>query len=354
MKQFTFISDLTNPKSIEPITGAVSNINKTLLSGIGYSASTLERIDVALTSGSTQSFILKYTKLNSDWLTQRTRDTIGREAAILDEESLSKIWESIHCPYIAYAMEKGQIAMLMNDLSAYLLPDLKEPIDLITEATILNTLASLHAGFWGSIEIKKLAWLGIPKQYLEALGPGEHLTDAFVPPPEKTFESMNKGWEIVFELLPEEIKPIFLHPVEKILERWKDLPTTFLHGDTKLSNMALMPDGRIAAFDWAFAGKGPCSIDLGWYLAINSTRLARSKEDVISLYRTFLESHLHYSIEEKTWIKIVDLAVFTGAKMLLWNKALGYQAGTERGKSEWEWWIQKLKTVVAHSNQLVK
>ncbi len=83
MKQFTYISDLTNPKALETITGAVSSIHKTLLSGIGYSAATLERIDVKLTSGSTQSFILKYIKLSADWLSQRTKDTVGREAAIL-------------------------------------------------------------------------------------------------------------------------------------------------------------------------------------------------------------------------------------------------------------------------------
>ena len=194
MKQFTYISDLTNSKGIETMTGApVSKINKTLLSGIGYSASTLELIDVELTSGSTQRFILKKTALNADWLTQRTKDTVGREAAILDEESLLKIWDSVHCPYMVFAMEKGQIAMLMNDLSEYLLPDVKEPIDLATEATILNTLASLHAGFWKSNEIKKLGWLGVPQQYVDALGPDDHLTDSFAPPPEKVLESMNKG-----------------------------------------------------------------------------------------------------------------------------------------------------------------
>jgi hypothetical protein len=83
MKQFTYISDLTNPKALETITGAASSIHKTLLSGIGYSDATLERIDVKLTSGSTQSFILKYIKLSADWLSQRTKDTVGREAAIL-------------------------------------------------------------------------------------------------------------------------------------------------------------------------------------------------------------------------------------------------------------------------------
>jgi hypothetical protein len=70
MKKFTHVSDLTNPKAIATITGAVSSINKTLLSRIRYSDATLERIDVKLISGSTQSFILKYINLNSDWLSQ--------------------------------------------------------------------------------------------------------------------------------------------------------------------------------------------------------------------------------------------------------------------------------------------
>ena len=54
---------MTNPEAIATITREVSSIQKTLLSGNGYSDATLERIDVKLTSGSTKSFILKYIKL---------------------------------------------------------------------------------------------------------------------------------------------------------------------------------------------------------------------------------------------------------------------------------------------------
>lgn len=117
----------------------------------------------------------------------------------------------------------------------------------------------------------------------------------------------------------------------------------------KVANMALMPDGSIAVFGWAAAGQGPCGIDLGWYIAVNSTRLARSKEEVISTYRRFLESHLKHPIEDKTWMGMVDFAVFTGAKMLLWSKALAYTTGTEKARKEWDWWILKLKIIIAHS-----
>ena len=349
MKRFASISDFTDTKAMEAFTGAISGINKTtLFSGAGFSGAALERIDVETTSGLKHSFMLKHTRLNADWLSLRTNDTIGREAALLDEKRLSKVWESIHCPYLAFAMEEGEIAMLMNDLSEYLFPDVREPIDIKAETTILYTLASLHAAFWESPEIKKINWLGQPNQYLEVLGPGRQAADAFALPPAELLTNINRGWEIAFDILPGDIKSMLLQPAEKILEHWKGLPFTLLHGDTKIANMALMPDGSIAAFDWAFVGRGPCSIDLGWYIAVNATRLARTKEQVISTYRAFLESRLQYAIEEKIWLKMIDLAVFTGAKMLLWSKGIAYATGTEKGKNEWDWWIQKLKMVAGH------
>ena len=107
--------------------------------------------------------------------------------------------------------------------------------------------------------------------------------------------------------------------------------------------MAILSPQKVVIFDWAYVGWGPCGIELGWYLAVNSTRLARSKEELIIAYRHLLESHLKFSIPENTWLRMIDLAIITGTMMLLWNKALAWQSGTQRGKEEWEWWIQKLK-----------
>jgi thiamine kinase-like enzyme len=245
-------------------------------------------------------------------------------------------------------MEDGEIAVLMNDLSPYLFPDVKEPIEPEIEKAILNTLASLHAAFWESSELKKISWLAQPARYLETFSPGIHPTDLFAQPPEKLAATITQGWELALGLLPKDIRSVFLQPSEKILKHWESLPATLLHGDVKIANMAHMPGGRIAAFDWAFAGHGPCSIDLGWYISVNSSRLAQSKEEVIATYRAFLEDYLPHPIDEKTWKEIVDLAVFTGARMLLWNKALGYNAGTEKGIKEWDWWLQNLEIVTKH------
>jgi thiamine kinase-like enzyme len=346
MKRFDSTPALTNPELLCELTGPIEEINKTLLSAVGFSGSVLERVKVKLKSGITRNFILKSTRIEADWLSQRAKDQVGREAALLSESCLSGIWNIIHCPYVAFASENGEIGLLMDDFTDYLFPDVREPVDIKSEDLILDTIASLHASFWNSSEIKKTKWLMNPCNYLEVLAPGEHKSDKYAPPPDKIRNSMREGWNIAMQLLPAEIKNILVKPAKEIFEPWKDLPVTLLHGDAKIANMAIMPAGKVVVFDWTYVGCGPCGIELGWYLAVNSTRLARTKEDIISKYRSYLELHLKFSINEKTWSKITELAIMTGTMMMLWNKALGYHAGTQRGRDEWEWWVAHLKIIL--------
>jgi len=349
MVRFAIVSDLSNPEVLCKLTGPIVKINKTLLSAVGFSGSILERIEVKLLSGIVRNFILKYTNLKADWLSQRAKDQVGREAALLSEHCLSGIWNIIHCPYIAFASENDQIGLLMDDFTNYLFPDIREPINIKSEDLILETIASFHASFWESPEVKKINWLVLPHTYLEVLGPGQHESDNIAPPPDKLKKSMQEGWNIAFELLPFEIINILKKPANELFEHWKDLPITLLHGDAKIANMAILPTGKIAVFDWTYVGCGPCGIELGWYLAVNSTRLSRTKEDVLDKYRSFLESSLKFSVHEKIWSKMTELAIITGTMMMLWNKALGYKSGTQRGKDEWEWWVVQLKTVALNN-----
>jgi Phosphotransferase enzyme family len=348
MMRFDTISDLTNPQLLCRITGPVTRINKTLLSAVGFSGSVLEKVEVNLQSGIIRKFVLKYTRLKVDWLSQRARDQVGREAALLNESGLSGIWKSIHCPYTAFAIENGEIGLLMDDFSAFLFPDIREPIDIKSEDLILDAIASLHASFWESSAIRKTQWLMQPRNYLEVLGPYEHESDNVAAPPDKLRNSMLEGWNIALRLLPVDIKNILKKPAYEIFEHWNDLPVTLLHGDAKIANMAILPNQKLVMFDWTYVGWGPCGIELGWYLAVNSTRLARTKENLIKKYRSCLESHLKFRVREKTWLKMTDFAVITGTMMMLWNKALGYQAGTKRGKDEWDWWVGRLKTIISN------
>ena len=66
---------------------------------------------------------------------------------------------------------------------------------------------------------------------------------------------------------------------------------TFLHGDWKMGNLGMHPDGRTILIDWAYPGSGPVLWDLAWYLALNCARLPMSKEATIDALRAALERH---------------------------------------------------------------
>ena len=177
---------------------------------------------------------------------------------------------------------------------------------------------------------------------------GIHEQDEFCPPPETIRENMKLGWELALENIPRSISNQLTGPPDQLMESWSDLPVTLLHGDLKIANMAILPPGHLVLFDWPMIGCAPCAIELGWYLSVNATRLARSKENVLLKYRSYLQTHLGYSLDNKLWERMTDLAIFSGARMMLWSKALGLKSGTQKGREEWEWWIENLQLATAN------
>jgi aminoglycoside phosphotransferase (APT) family kinase protein len=126
---------------------------------------------------------------------------------------------------------------------------------------------------------------------------------------------------------------------------WADVPWTLLHGDVKVANFAIVGDGRVTAFDWAMVGTGPCTIDVGWYLAVNATRLTRSKEEILRKYRLLLEFALGHGLSDPLWSRLEAAAVVSGARMLLWSKTLALELGRPGAADEWNWWVSRLVAI---------
>jgi aminoglycoside phosphotransferase (APT) family kinase protein len=124
------------------------------------------------------------------------------------------------------------------------------------------------------------------------------------------------------------------------------LPRTLVHGDAKVANFAILPGGRVSAFDWAIAGAGPCTIDIGWYLAVNASRLTGTKDQLLDRYRGFLEDARGEPLDQPTWSRLEEVAVTCGARMLLWSKALALDAGRPGADAEWAWWARRLDGTV--------
>ena len=211
------------------------------------------------------------------------------------------------------------------------------------EDALLAALAALHARYWES-DVLRLPWLAAPAVRFALLGPMASTEEARWPEPGGFFDDVRRGWEMAFSRLPPHVKDLLDRPASVLAADCAGLPWTLLHGDAKVANFALLPGRRVAAFDWQLLGVGPATLDLGWYLAVNSGRLARPKEHVITRYRDLLESHLTRPLANLLWERMVSIGVMSGALMLLWAKALSLQEpGSPRAAEEWNWWVTQLR-----------
>jgi hypothetical protein len=325
----------------------VAAVERSRLASIGFGGSIHELLEVRLGDCS-RRLVLKRTALAEVWTVYRTGDQVGREAALLREPALDGVWESFACPYRAYAVEEGAIGLLMEDLGPTLLPDLDQPIAEAQEDAILGALAGLHARYWQAPETR-LPWLMSPTIRFAVIGPRAAAEEAGRPASARFaafFSLMQSGWDAALRLLPPELAEVVSRPAESLAGECAGLPWTLLHGDAKIANFGLYPDGRVAAFDWEWIGAGPPTLELGWYLAVNSARLARPKESVIARYRELLEAALGSGIPEHQWRRLLAVGILCGAAMLLWPKALALEAGAPGAAAEWQWWVEQLRVSV--------
>jgi hypothetical protein len=339
------IEALSDPDALAVVVGPVASIERSPLVTLGYTytGNILERLDLRLASGGRRTLVFKRTATTLNWVGRRSGDAVGREAALLAEPALSGVWEVLECPYRAFAVSGSDAGLLMDDLSDYLLPDIDEPIAVEDEDALLSALAALHARYWES-DVLRLPWLARPAVRFALLGPMASTEEARRSSPDVFFDDVRRGWEIAFSRLPSHVRDLLSRPARVLAADCAGLPSTLLHGDAKVANFALLPGRRVAAFDWQLLGKGPATLDLGWYLAVNAGRLARPKEHVIARYRDLLESHLARPLPNLLWERMVSVGILSGALMLLWAKALSLEeSGSSHAEEEWNWWVTQLE-----------
>jgi hypothetical protein len=340
----TTLSDFLTPEGLESTLGPVRGVAAEDSETLGYSDAGFVRMVVELRDGRRERLFLKSMTPSVDWFSRRTGDEVGREALVVTDSRLEKIWEEVVCPYRAVARADGVVRLLMDDVSAGLLPDERAPLADDVEGALLGTVARLHARFWGDASLEAIPFLHRPEDLLYIMGPLDHARDDAEGWPDVGVRSaVKKGWAAAMELLPAPLAQAVTTSPAEVAAAWQDLPATLVHGDTKVANFAVLPDMRVSLFDWAFTGWGPATLDLGWYLAVNGARLVGSKEDTMRRYRGLLESARGEALPDRTWGRLEEAGIVCGALMLLWSKALGVRAGREGADAEWDWWISRLE-----------
>lgn len=207
-----------------------------------FSGATLERLE--LRDG--RRLVAKQLPADGDWL---TRGTDGRDR-------LRRLWESgvlervdavtDHTIVDLQAIDGGDV-VVMRDASSELLPP-RVPVTRATSRLLTARLAALHEHFRGSqaddlCSIAARYAMFSPAFHATDAGSGRHpLADRII-----------RGWSLFEEHVdPDVVQAVFtVHREPERLERaLTDAPTTLLHGDVKLENLGLWPDGRLVAIDW--------------------------------------------------------------------------------------------------------
>jgi hypothetical protein len=342
--QLAGLEELTNAGSLKALLGPIVGIELEPLPTVGYSGSRHRRMRVTRVGAGELRLVLKLTSATSDWVHRMSDARRCREADLLRTAELAGIWSVFACPYIAFAEQGPETGLLMHDLGAHLLPEGRDPIGQEEEDLLLRSLARMHALFWART-LPSVAWMAKLETFHTLIGPNlvGHSFETLLP--EGLRAPVITGWREALARAPTRVAALLRTPTAERLQVWRQLPNTVVHGDARLANFAVLPGQRVSAFDWALIGWAPASVDLGWYIAVNASRLARPREQVIAAYRAALEMQLGLPFSPVEWKAFEDSAIEVGARMRLWARANGLVAGLPGARPEWEWWIERLGQV---------
>jgi hypothetical protein len=313
---------------------AAATERTTLAGAPGKSGARLERVVIG-----GQGYVLKHLDLAQDWTMRASGCLRGAPLMLWERGILARLPACFNQPIVWAAPEtrpgpapSGGCALLMRDVTPWLVPATDAPITLRQHLRFLQHMATLHASFWecGS----ELDVVPAMHRYLE-LSPWLAEAEAAVGSAHLVPQLVAKGWPLLAEVAPAAaavVTPLARDP-GPLVDALASTPQTFVHSNWKLDNLGTDDTGRTVVLDWEQPGRGAPLSDLAWYLAINCRRLPQSKETSIAAYRDALEK---CGIDTGPWWERQLALCLLGALVQFgWEKALsGYD-------EELAWWEAK-------------
>ena len=314
----------------ELIAGATERIP--LAGAAGKSGARLERVVIG-----GQPYVLKHLDLAEDWTMRASGCLRGAPLLAWERGLLARLPACFNQPIVGVAPEDGDgsapsggCALLMRDVSPWLVPVTDEPISLDQHLRFLRHMAALHAAFWACGSECEV--VPVMHRYLE-LSPWLAYAEAAVGSAHLVPRLVGEGWPRLAEVAPAAaavVTPLARDP-GPLVEALEGTPQTFVHSNWKLDNLGTDADGRTVVLDWEQPGRGAPLSDLAWYLAINCRRLPQSKPDAIAAYRQALEEAGIST--EPWWDRQLALCLLGALVQFGWEKALG---GYDEELAWWE------------------
>jgi Phosphotransferase enzyme family len=303
-----------------------------LTEGAGKSGARLERVVIG-----GQPYVLKHLDLAQDWTMRASGSLRGAPLLAWERGLLARLPACFNQPIVGVAPAggggpppSGGCALLMRDVTPWLVPVADEPISLDQHLRFLRHMAALHAAFWACGSECEV--IPVMHRYLE-LSPWLADAEAAVGSAHLVPRLVGEGWPRLAEVAPAAaavVTPLARDP-GPLVEALADTPQTFVHSNWKLDNLGTDADGRTVVLDWEQPGRGAPLSDLAWYLAINCRRLPHGKQDAIAAYRQALEEHGIST--EAWWDRQLALCLLGALVQFGWEKALG---GYDEELAWWE------------------
>ena len=321
----------SSPASVaELVAGATSRTSMT--EGAGKSGARLERLVIG-----GQPYVLKHLDLTEDWTMRASGCLRGAPLVAWERGLLARLPACLNQPIVGVALEdgggpppSGGCALLMRDVTPWLVPVTDEPISLDQHLRFLRHMAALHAAFWACGSECEV--VPVMHRYLE-LSPWLAHAEAAVGSAHLVPRLVGEGWPRLAEVAPAAaavVTPLARDP-GPLVEALEGTPQTFVHSNWKLDNLGTDADGRTVILDWEQPGRGAPLSDLAWYLAINCRRLPQGKLEAIAAYRRALEEHGIST--EAWWDRQLALCLLGALVQFGWEKALG---GYDEELAWWE------------------
>jgi hypothetical protein len=232
------------------------------------------------------------------------------------------------------------VALLMEDVTADLIPATDDPLPEHVHATLLDSMAGMAAAFWGWRD--DLDLLPVHRRW-EFFSPRALDAERRLGYPEPVPRIAAEGWTRFAERGPADV-------VDGVLQLSGDAsplaialdgsPRTFVHGDWKLGNLGYRTGGRTVLLDWTYVGEGYVCHELAWYLALNRARLpvGHTKETTIADFRAALDRR---GVDTGGWWEHqLDVCLLGAVVQFGWEKALGEGA-------ELAWWCERARAGLA-------
>ncbi|HET9520413.1 MAG TPA: phosphotransferase [Candidatus Limnocylindrales bacterium] len=284
-------------------------------------------------------YVLKRDSLARNWIARSTADgPVPREAWFAARGPL--LPPPVRAPYLGAGVDGDEYGILMPDMSDWLF-NWEWPISLEVLEHVLSGLAVFHAYPWAaSGEIEGGPWCPLRERItlicrasLERPGAArDAVGDRILP-----------GWEAFDRAAPAEVHDLVNglgrdpRRLEAVLA---EMPATLLHGDLKLANLGIAPDGSIDLVDWQMVMVGPVAVELGWFLVSNVASLPLRPDEVLERYRAVAGA------DGASWGRQVDAAILVGLLLRGWRKGADAQAGVVHASGvsaadDLAWWCER-------------